>query len=188
MIPESLKIEGGWEDNDWFYICGLSIAIENVHKRYIVTQTDDKPFHLEHTFAYELYYKWKMVLRRRGGNPQRLLLNGELTKHYCKTSCYRFPDIVLHKHYNNYDYQCIICEIKSSRNRILTKNLIKDIESLYGGIIDLKYKCGFFIYIGNKTSDMISRLRKIIKELGYTDSKKIIFVGLNGIDYNYVIL
>lgn len=187
MIPDDLR-QDYWDDTDWLYIRGLSTAIEKVHKRYVITQVDYKPFHLEHTFAYELYYKWKVVLRGKGGNPQRLLLNGELTKHYCTTSSYRFPDIVLHKHYNNSNYQCIICEIKSSRNRILTKHLTKDIESLYGGITDLQYKCGVFIYLGNKTSNLISRLRKIIQELGYTDSKKILFVGLNGTDYNYVIL
>ena len=190
MISEELKHES-WNEEDWHYIKSLSEAIENVHSKFIFINKDVSQYHLEHIFAYELYYKWKVILKRKGGNPQKLLLNGELTKHYCKTSIYRFPDLVLHKDYKNIGnegYQCIICEIKSSRNSIKSKDLKKDINSLYGGITELFYKCGVFIYLGDNTNRMISRLRKIKEELEIDSEKRIIFVGVNGYEPHYEIL
>ncbi|MBO4891065.1 MAG: hypothetical protein J5502_00515 [Prevotella sp.] len=190
MIPSSLKQEC-WSDDDWFYICGLSKAIEKVNRKYICVHKDEKVFHLEHVFAYELYCKWKGVLSRRGGNPQKLLLNGELTKHYCKPDIYRFPDLVLHKNYERKDmngYQCIICEIKSSRHSITTNALRKDILSLYDGITDLSYKCGVFIFLGEKIKRMITRLRKIIQILGIDTGKKFLFIGTDGNNCYYEIL
>lgn len=186
MIPDTLKHED-WNDTDWQYIKGLSSAIENVGANYIRTKGDNN-YHLEHVFAYELYYKWKMALRRKGGNPQKLMLNGELTKHYCKTSSYKFPDMVLHKSYNRNGldaYQCIICEIKSSRNYIPKKDLKKDIVSLCGGITELSYKCGMFIYIGDNAKKEISRLRKIVQEDNIVFPKRIIFVKADGKNTQY---
>jgi hypothetical protein len=190
MIPDSLK-QHCWDDNDWFYICSLSKAIEAVNRKYICVLKDEKIFHLEHVFAYELYSKWKGVLSRRGGNPQKLLLNGELIKHYCRMSSFRFPDLVLHKNYEKKvlnSYQCIICEIKSSRHNISTKALRKDIISLYGGTTELSYKCGVFIFLGDNASKMVTRLRRNIQILGIDTEKKIIFMGIDGKKYHYEIL
>lgn len=189
MIPDNIRSKE-WNDMDWSYIKGMSAAIEKVRKDYIRNKGDNK-FHLEHVFAYELYYKWKVVLKQRGGNPAKLILNGELVKHYCMTSNYKFPDMVLHKSYKNNDedeYQCIICEIKSSRNRILNNELKKDLLSLSGGINELSFKCGVFIYLGDNLKRMLNRLRKIMQELDIDANMKLLFIGVNGYKYHYEIL
>ena len=190
MISEKLRHDN-WSEVDWHYIKGLSDAIEKVQRKYVCITKDDQLFHLEHVFAYELYYKWRGVLRRKGGNPQKLILNGELSKHYCKTSCYRFPDLVLHKQYEKSkddENQFVICEIKSSRHRITTKALEKDVKSLFGGITDLSYKCGVFIYLGIDFKHIIHRMREIIRKLELNTEKRIIFVGVDGNEYQYEIL
>ena len=74
------------------------------------------------------------------------MLNAELTKHYDKLNRYKFPDLVLHGNYANREKQYLICEIKSSRNQIKGNALKKDMESLYGGVIELGYHCGIFIF------------------------------------------
>lgn len=187
MISKELRNEN-WDNTDWLYIVGLSKAIENVTIEYIRNNVGDNTFHVEHVFAYELYSKWKEELNNAGSNPKNLLLNGELTKHYCKTASYKFPDMVLHKHYDNNDYQCVICEIKSSRNGISDDALIKDMISLHGGTTELSYKCGVFIYLGDDAPSMVLKLQGILEELGIDVQKKIIFVGVNGAEPHYQLL
>jgi len=178
MISERIKIEGGWDDLTWKYIQGFSSALELVPIYYIYNE-DEKTFHLEHVFAYELYYRWKVILSNYIDNPEALMLNAELTKHYHEIERYKFPDMVLHGNYSKEDKQFVICEIKSTKNRIEDEYLIKDMESLKRGIRDLHYKCGLFIYLGNNFQYMIEKLRGILSSFDNPIGRKIIFVGVN---------
>lgn len=192
MIPDSIR-QHDWNDLDWRYIQGLSKAVEAVRKEYIYE--NEERCHLERVFAYELYYCWKMILAEESENPENLLLNGELSKHYYIKKKYGFPDMVLHGDYTNRDKQFIICEIKSSRNKITKKYLKKDIRSLIYGIYELDYKCATFIYFGNanKWKSMIKRLREELnkelpKEWREKCKKKIIFIGVDGKTSHYELL
>ena len=162
MILENYK-QQCWSDTDWLYIQGLTKAIEDMSILYIRNnEEDDKRFHVEHVFAYELYHLWKDVLKKE--NPNSLMLNGELTKHY----------------YCLENYQCIICEIKSSRNHVNNDALMKDMKSLKAGIESLGYKCGVFIYLGDDTLCMISKIKQILTMLEFITQKRVLFVGING--------
>jgi hypothetical protein len=184
MIPESLK-QNKWTEIDWLYIQGLSKAIENVDKKYIFYFEDDNKsrFHVERVFSYELYSKWNEIIKENGMNPENLMLNAELKKHYYDMGQFKFPDMVLHGDYTTLDKQFIICEIKSSRNYIKTDSLKKDMESLMNGMNALSYSCGVFIYIGNNTNSIVARLRNILQnpDLNYGE-KRILFIGLNGLE------
>ena len=180
MILENYK-QQCWSDTDWLYIQGLTKAIEDMSILYIRNnEEDDKRFHVEHVFAYELYHLWKDVLKKE--NPNSLMLNGELTKHYycLEKEEYKFPDVVLHSGYSKSNYQCIICEIKSSRNHVNNDALMKDMKSLKAGIESLGYKCGVFIYLGDDTLCMISKIKQILTMLEFITQKRVLFVGING--------
>ena len=176
MISENYRQES-WTETDWLYIQGLSEAIEEVTKNYIIECTK-KQFHLERVFSYELYYRWTKILHNRNKNPEKVFLNAELIKHYDNTNFYKFPDMVLHGSYINSEKQFIICEIKSSRNRIDSDSLKKDVESLYKGVKELTYHCAVFIYLGNRVKNIISRLRGYL--YAYENYKKgsYLFIGV----------
>lgn len=177
MIPKSISHKE-WKALDKLSIQGLSRAIESVSKDYVYDE-ETKRFHLEHVFAYELYHKWRELLNQE--NPKNLRLNAELSKHYNEEEEYRFPDMVLHGGHNNYKHQIIVCEIKSSRHRITTKALKKDINSLEKCINGLYYHCGVFIYLGytKNMQKMIGRLRPLLSD---KSNKKIIFIGVNEVN------
>lgn len=177
MIPESIR-HNDWTTLDYLSIQGLSRAIESVSKDYVY-DVENKRFHLEHVFAYELYHKWRELLNQ--DNPENLRLNAELTKHYNEEKEYRFPDMVLHGDYNNLKNQIIVCEIKSSKNEIKEDQLEKDIKSLEEGINGLYYHCGVFIYLGytKNMQKMIGRLRPLLSD---KSNKKIIFIGVNEVN------
>lgn len=178
MIPETIRQPHWNNDVDWLYIQGLSKAIESVPINYIRECSRKRKFHLERIFSYELYYRWSRLLERKQENPEHLFLNAELVKHYDEMRDYKFPDLVLHGDYINREKQYIICEIKSSRNQITEDALKKDLESLQNGIWRLLYKCGVFIYLGNNSTKMVSRLRTILQTFeNYVGN--IIFIGVN---------
>lgn len=188
MIPESLR-QKCWNDTVWLYIKVLSKAIEEVPVNY--RYYDDKSsirYHMERVFSYELYYRWATILNNNHEeNPEKLILNAELSKHYDKDERVKFPDMVLHGDYTNTDKQLVICEIKSGRNYIKTDSFKKDMDSLVKGINKLSYKCGAFIYVGNNEKVIIKKLRAILQTLNY-DERRIIFIGANGVDTYYEIL
>lgn len=179
MIPENFKRL--WDKATWHEITILSNAIEAVTKNYIRNckeEGGDDRFHVERVFAYELYYQWKELLKK---NDSKLILNGEITKHYYVLENYGFPDMVLHGGQNDNNNQFIICEIKSSRNTITQDALKKDMTSLLDGINVLLYKCGVFIYLGGDSDTFVNnRLIPILESFENKVKRKIVFVGLNG--------
>lgn len=186
MIPETIR-QMHWNDVDWFYIQGLSKAIELVKTKYVRNIEGDNRFHVERVFAYELYYKWRTLLNEKSNNPLEAMLNGELTKHYYVEGKYTFPDMVLHGDYNDRGEplkQLIICEIKSSRNTIEDNALKKDLESLQGGINILGYHCAVFVYLGDDYENMIRKLRNF----DIIESGKVVFIGITGCEPHYEIL
>lgn len=162
MIDDSMRLPI-WDDTDWTYIKGLSQSIDSISLKYIY-DSDNKKYHIERIFSYELYHKWSNYLRKKNVNPEKLMLNAELSKHYDDKDN-NFPDMVLHGDYTDYSKQFIICEIKSSRNYVNNEALCKDMKSLSSGIIKLGYHCGVFIYLGGEKSQIRTRLRKILNEL-----------------------
>ncbi|MCH5310700.1 MAG: hypothetical protein J1E57_01880 [Prevotella sp.] len=186
MIPDRIR-QHDWNNLDWHYIQGLSKAVEAVREEYIYEKKER--YHIERVFAYELYYNWKTILSEESENPEKLLLNGELTKHYYNEK-YGFPDMVLHGDYTKNDKQFIICEIKSSRNSIEYDKLIKDLKSLAFGIKELHYHCGVFVYLGVDIDPMLDKLRCILqsKELRQIVENKILFIGIDGKTPHYELL
>ena len=188
MIPE--KFKRLWDKATWHEITIFSNAIEAVTKNYIRNckeEGGDDRFHVERVFAYELYYQWKDQLKK---NDSKLMLNGEITKHYYVLEKHGFPDMVLHGGQNDDNNQFIIGEIKSSRNTIKDSNLKKDMESLRDGINILQFKCGVFIYLGDDSEIFISRLEHILDCFDNKVDGIILFVGINGREDepNYVVL
>ena len=165
MIDDSLLLL--WSEPDSTYIKGLSESIESISQEYIWDK-DNKKYHIERVFSYELYHKWRQILKKGKSNPENLMLNAELTKHYDDKDN-KFPDMVLHGDYTDHSKQFIICEIKSSRNYVNYNSLRKDIKSLSDGIIKLGYHCGAFIYLGGKKSQIHKRIIKIMNELKLFD-------------------
>lgn len=179
-----------WDDTDWTYIKGLSRALESISQKYIY-DTDKKKYHIERIFSYELYHKWSNFLRKKNANPEKLMLNAELSKHYDEVNDVKFPDLVLHGDFTNTKKQYIICEIKSSRNYVPDDALEKDIESLLNGMNKLGYHCGIFVYLGGEKSVIVKRLREIVRDrkLDYNPSKQIIVAKVvNYRNIRYVLL
>lgn len=189
MIPDNLK-QPCWTDTDWLYIQGLSEAIEKVPSTYIREKEGKRKFHLERVFSYELYYRWARLLNSRHKNPEKLMLNAELSKHYNNNNKdkYKFPDMVLHGNYTNHEKQFIICEIKSSRNSIDNKSLKKDVESLFEGIRGLGYHCAVFIYIGGRVKNIISKLRNFLHDNENYEEGKYLFIGVDCGTQHYEII
>ncbi|MBR6885565.1 MAG: hypothetical protein IKN01_07650 [Prevotella sp.] len=187
MIPEIYR-QSCWTDTDWLYIQGLTKAIDNVPQKYICECDGERRFHLERVFSYELYYRWAKLLNFRQENPERLMLNAELSKHYYDMDKYKFPDMVLHGNYTNRDKQFIICEIKSSRNSIKENSLKKDVESLFGGVRELNYHCGVFIYLGNRVNKIILKIRSLFQSYENYEGGKYLFIGVNGGTPHYEII
>lgn len=187
MIEDNLR-QPCWNDTDWLYVQVLSSAIESVRPKYVRECIGKRKFHLERVFSYELYYKWQRLLTHKKNNPEKLMLNAELTKHYDKLNRYKFPDLVLHGNYANREKQYLICEIKSSRNQIKGNALKKDVESLYGGVIELGYHCGIFIYLGSKVTNIVSRIRNVLHDFANYEEGRYLFIGVNGIAPHYEIL
>lgn len=196
MIQEDIKqeyywqkrsLQENWKDRIWLYVEGLSKAIESVKSNYVYNNTE-KQFHLERVFAYELYYQWKKLLNKRGENPEKLMLNAELSKFYHNKKCdkkYRFPDMVLHGNYDDKKRQFIICEIKSTKNPISTSTLQKDIDSLIDGMDKLEYHFSVFIYVGNKWENTAKRMRQLVPD---GQAKRILFIGVDGKKNHYELL
>ena len=182
MIEESL-ISTNWHYPDSVYIKGLSESIELVSQEYI-WDSDNKKYHIERVFSYELYHKWRQNLKSIESNPENLMLNAELTKHYDDKDN-KFPDMVLHGDYTDHTKQFIICEIKSSRNFVNCDALRKDIKSLSDGIIKLGYHCGAFIYLGGKRSQIHKRIIEIMNELNLPDIGILLIKVIKSRDVKY---
>ena len=178
MITDNYR-QQCWTDTDWIYIQGLTKAIDNVPKKYIRECDDKMRFHLERVFSYELYYRWSKLLNHRNENPEKLMLNAELSKHYYEMNNFKFPDMVLHGNYAGKNKQFIICEIKSSRYQIQDKSLKKDVESLYKGVHELHYHCGVFIYLGDYVNNIINKLRHHLMSFTNAEEGKFLFIGVN---------
>lgn len=187
MITENYR-QQCWTDADWLYIQGLSKAIEKVPTKYIRECEGKRKFHLERVFSYELYYRWARLLNNKQENPEKLMLNAELSKHYNEMNKYKFPDMVLHGNYANRAKQYIICEIKSSRNPIKDNPLKKDVESLYGGVRELNYHCGVFIYLGSRVNKIIPKIRSLLQAYENYETGRYLFIGVNCGTPHYEIL
>ena len=182
MIDESL-ISSNWHYPDSVYIKGLCESIESISQDYI-WDNDNKKYHIERVFSYELYYKWRQNLKNTKSNPEKLMLNAELIKHY-NDKDNKFPDMVLHGDYTDHGKQFIICEIKSSRNYVNYDALRKDIKSLSDGIMKLGYHCGVFIYLGGKKSQIHKRIINIMKELNLLDKGILLIKVVKSRDAKY---
>ena len=187
MISENYR-QKCWSDTDWLYIQGLSKAVDKVSPKYIREYGLKGKFHLERVFSYELYYRWAKILNKRRDNPERLILNAELSKHYFDMGKFKFPDMVLHGDYTNREKQFIICEIKSSRNTIKNNSLKKDAESLYGGVNELNYHCGVFVYLGSRFVNTIRKLRSLLKTYDNYKKGRYLFIGVDSGKSHYEIL
>ena len=185
MIDESL-ISSNWHYPENLYIKGLCESIESISQEYI-WDNDNKKYHIERVFSYELYHKWRQNLKNGKSNPENLMLNAELTKHYDDKGN-KFPDMVLHGDYTDHSKQFIICEIKSSRNYVNYDALRKDIKSLADGIIKLGYHCGAFIYLGGKKSQIHKRIIKIMNEMNLIETEILLVKVVKSRDVEYSFL
>ena len=196
-------------------IRSLFNAILCVKDKYLYWTTENKErfAYVERSFAYELYFRWK-IDESVFGNPlwehvDKLCINAEITKQFDKAICdnkdWGYPDMVLHGG-NNSSCNYIVCEIKRKENVDSKKNsLTEDINKLafflrddlhikHGNVNWTGYRYGVFILTGQyhkggnmevKPEDVISHL--ILKNMDVPDNLKtrIICVVYNGKDIKY---
>lgn len=196
-------------------IRSLFNAILGVKEKYLYWTTERKErfSYVERSFAYELYFQWKMD-ETVFGNPMwkhdcEICINAEITKQFdeaiCNNKDWGYPDMVLHGG-NNSSCNYIVCEIKRKENidsnkESLTEDINKlafflrdDLHIKHGNVNWTGYRYGVFILTGQyygggnmevKTGDVISHL--ILDKLNVSDNLKtrIICVVYNGKDVKY---
>lgn len=128
-------------DTDTSHFNWLFRAISLVNKKYIDYtiyngNKEEKQFHKERVFAYELYRQWANILESECNEP--LVLNAELDKiiderigtesdnedEYNIVEERKYPDIVLHNGQGSDKVQKIICEIKRNTETDISGSLI----------------------------------------------------------------
>ena len=129
------------------------LSVDNKYLLFTEKDTSKSHNHVERVFAYELYRQWSNRIQILDDN--KYLINGEIGK---TTSLFnpfsslgnKFPDLVLHQSQGNFDYQGVVCEIKTSN---VTKPSFKeDIEKLCcfvcGDNEAYRFSFGVFILVG----------------------------------------
>lgn len=112
---------------------------------------DRKIQHLERTFAYELYHKWRLLLNE---NFPNIVLNAEISKAVYDnlTQNTVFPDFVLHHGQGSDSNQILVCEVKR-RYGLTPQKIQEDIIALASYLNNKTFshnpfKLGVFILVG----------------------------------------
>lgn len=171
------------------YLNHLYSAFKNVDKRYhswhayqysglnrnIKIDNNDLNVYeqmVERTFAYELYYQYRLIMKTNPENYQDLCLNGEVTKIDWNISILNkkliCPDLVLHKSQmdRSPNYQTLFIEIKTRPNVDFEDDIKK---LLYAVSDDLNFQYGVLIYINEPHEKIERKLKRYINELGNID-------------------
>lgn len=171
-------------DIDTSHFNWLFRAISLVTKKYINYTVyngnkEEKQFHKERVFAYELYRQWANILESECNEP--LVLNAELDKiieegigtdEDIEIKCNieeerKYPDIVLHNGQGSDKIQKIICEIKRNTETKISGSVIladlyklacyMDEKKFHSGIKPFEY--GVFVFV-NGSLDQIKAIKK----------------------------
>lgn len=170
-------------DIDTSHFNWLFRAISLVNQRYIDYTVhngnkEEKQFHKERVFAYELYRQWANILESECNEP--LVLNAELDKIiderigtendmenvYNIVEERKYPDIVLHNGQGCDKIQKIVCEIKRDTDTKISGSLIfadlyklacyMDKEKFRSGMKPFEY--GVFVFV-NGSLDQIKAIK-----------------------------
>lgn len=171
-------------DIDTSHFNWLFRAISLVRKKYIDYivyngNKEEKQFHKERVFAYELYRQWANILESECNEP--LVLNAELDKIiderigtegdiedvYNIVEERKYPDIVLHNGQGCDKIQKIVCEIKRNTETIISGSVIladlyklacyMDKDKFRSGMKPFEY--GVFVFV-NGSLDKIKAIKK----------------------------
>ena len=171
-------------DKDTSHFNWLFRAISLVKKKYIDYNVqngnkEEKQFHKERVFAYELYRQWANILESECNEP--LVLNAELDKIiderigtesdiedvYNIVEERKYPDIVLHNGQGSDKIQKIICEIKrNTKTKISGSAIFADLYKLACYMDENKFpsgkkpfEYGVFVFV-NGSLDEIKAIKK----------------------------
>lgn len=161
-------------DERFLYLNDLLIAIESVDDDYCNWTYDETIQKTERVFAYELYYKLKLISNIKAEQYQGIKFNGEIGKkipgavdplgtNFTVDQNNFNPDLVLHR--NQIDRlsqnQKLIIEIKT--NNTTDEKIAKDIIKLNYGISYLNFQFGVFISVNTSFDTIKDKLKRIFK-------------------------
>ena len=167
------------------YILILKEAIDMINPQEIYYLSTDNKFKClnERTFAYELYYNWRICLNKYGIDDRKI--DAEITKIINENfipimksifgfkdnknhRCF-YPDMVLHGGQGDYEHQEISCEIKKYKEESrteLSKRVLIDLKKISAYMTNntlqssSPYILGVFVIIDGN----LRQLRRLIKK------------------------
>ena len=176
------------------YLIDLYNAIDSIEEDYCNWDYNDTIQKTERVFAYELYFKLKIISILNPNRYENIKFNGEIGKKLQNINLNKLgtnlefnqvdfnPDLVLHK--NQIDYspenQKLIIEIKTKNQT--DENIAKDILKLNYGIENLNFQFGVFISVNTNFETIQNKIRRIfqidlIDENSRSNLEKIIIIN-----------
>lgn len=159
-------------DKDFRFLDDLFLAISTIEDEYCNWEYQDSLQQTERVFAYELYYKLKLISNIKTSQYAGIKFNGEIGKKifndisnlgtvYTVDQKDFNPDLVLHLNQidSSSENQKLIIEIKTKNKS--DEDVAKDIIKLNYGIEHLNFQFGVFISVNTNFETIIKKLRTI---------------------------
>ncbi len=182
-------------DKDLEYLYDLFTAIKSIDNEYCNWQHNGTIQKTERVFAYELYYKLRLISNLKSEKYKGIKFNGEIGKKTYETisnlgTQYTIeqndfnPDLVLHKSQIDRlsENQKLIVEIKTKSQP--DEMVAKDIIKLNHGIKFLNFQFAIFISVNTNVNRTFTKIKNIFNIQTFSDdevtnSKSIIIVNYN---------